>query len=149
MDHIIDYLKFRCDIFSPDGKYITRARINDAHLFYCPLMVVGQDYYIVFSYDDILLQVFLFNGNQAGKVMYISPANIIFSHTPIDLPYKLMQAIKPLQQKCNDYQIPQMPWANKALDLCVQAARGSSSKFVCRHKPTPFRPGNALSGQVK
>lgn len=149
MDNKIDYLKFRCDILSPDGKLIATARMNGAHLFYCPSLVAGQDYYVIFSYDGILLQVFLFHSNQAGKVEYFSPATIILNHTPIDLPYSILQAIKPLQQKCNDYQIPQMPWANKALDLCVQAARGSSSKFVCRHKPTPFRPGNALSGQVK
>lgn len=149
MDNKIDYLKFRCDILSPDGKLIATARMNDAHLFCCPSLVTGQDYYVIFSYDGILLQVFLFRSNQAGKVVYISPAMIILNHAPVDLPYSISQVIKPLQQKCNDYQIPQMPWSNIALDKCVQAAHGSGKKFVCREKPTPFRPGNALSGQIK
>ncbi|MDD4576036.1 MAG: hypothetical protein PHI36_06370 [Bacteroidales bacterium] len=149
MDQIIDYSKFRCDIYSSKGKYITKALINKANLFYCPSLIVGQDYYIVFSYDNILLQVFLFSPYQGGKVMYISPSEIIFGHTPIDLPKEVLKAIEPLQKKSDDFQIPIMSWANIAYDTYSVSANDKDKKKKCKKKKGSFKVGNELSGQVK
>lgn len=149
MDNTIDYLKFRCDIYTADGKYISSARINKSSLFYCPSLVVGYDYYIVFSYDDILLQVFVFKSNKANKVFYISPSEIIFGHTPIDLPIEVLKAIEPLQKKSDDFQIPIMSWANIAYDTYSVSANDKDKKKKCKKKKGSFKVGNELSGQVK
>jgi hypothetical protein len=65
----IDYSKFKCEVYSPDGALLQEARINALNDFYCSGLVPGQQYNLVFSYDDILIECLAFNCDNTGKVV--------------------------------------------------------------------------------
>ncbi len=51
----IDYSKFKCEVFAPDGTFIGEARMNSINIFYCPGLVPGQKDDLLFFYDGIQL----------------------------------------------------------------------------------------------
>ena len=75
----IDYTKFKIEVYSPDGTFIKEAQKNSANIFYRPGLTTGQEYIIVFSYDNILLLISDFTCNTSGKVVYLSPAHFVFN----------------------------------------------------------------------
>ncbi len=149
MEEKFDYLKFKCDIYSVDGMLIRTVRVNSEHLFYGPDLVVNQDYYIIFSYDGILIHAILFTSSQAGKVVYLSPAQIIFKYELEDFPNNLMQVIKPMMKKHNDFHIPNMSWDATGMDQYKAKPQPKPKKSGCKKRPGKFKAGNELSGQVK
>ena len=75
----IDYSKFRCEIYSPEGVFIKEASFNQKNDFYCPELVPGQKYFLVFSYDEMFVDCFSFKCETAGKVVYLSTGHLFFN----------------------------------------------------------------------
>lgn len=145
----IDYTKFKCEIFAPDGTYIGEARINSANIFYYPGLVPGQKYDLVFSYDGILLVIISFMSEAIGKVVYLSPAHILFNkgiEAPSDV---LLNRIKDKLIKKYEYHVPMQNWARKIIALCMESSKEGSIIHSGKFRPHKFKAGAELAKSVK
>jgi hypothetical protein len=114
-ERIIDYSKFKCEVFAPDGTFIGVARMNKAKVFYYPGLVPGQKYDLVFSYDEILLVIITFMGEEVGKVVYLSPAHILYNKG-VEYPSSaLVDCIQNKIDRSDDFNVPMQGWAVKTL----------------------------------
>ncbi len=145
----IDYSKFKCEVYSPDGTFICEARKNSANNFYCPGLILGQKYDLVFSYDGILIVIITFTSEIAGKVVYLSPAHIIFNRG-IELPSAaLLDCIKDKISKRDEYHVPMQGWAKKTLAVCIESGHGSNAGQVSKKTVQKFKAGAELAKAVK
>ena len=142
----IDYSKFKCEVYAPDGTFIGEARTNSANNFYFPGLVPGQKYDLVFSYDGILIVIITFMTKEAGNVVYLSPAHILFNKG-IEVPSAaLLEIIGDKIDKQDEYHVPLQSWAKKTLAVCNVSNHGScASKKVVQK----FKAGAALAKAVK
>ena len=124
----IDYSKFKCEVYSPEGMLLQEARINALNDFYCSWLVPGHDYYVVFSYDDIMIESLLFNCDDSGKVVFISPAHIIFNNGVYIPPRTFVNGVKGKVKRREEYNVPRMRWAKKAIDAFIDSTHESSSR---------------------
>ncbi|MEI7595598.1 MAG: hypothetical protein WCK02_07620 [Bacteroidota bacterium] len=167
----IDYKKFKCEIYSPDGILLNTAQTNEKNEFYAPSLVTGQKYYLVFSYDEILIECLVFTCENAGKVVYLSPAHIIYNQSAERPPITFIGSIKTKIKKRIDFNVPQMAWSKKALDAFIHSTHSVSSrnkhkskhaldafiesthegakKLICQNDIIALKAGADLSNKVK
>jgi len=111
----IDYAKFKCEVFNPDGSFLKLARFNFQHYFFCDDLVPESNYILAFSYDDILLECMLFRCQQAGKVVYLYPLHVVFNNEVANLPPRLLEALRAKIENRLKYDVPVMPWAKQTM----------------------------------
>lgn len=146
---IIDYSKFKCEIYNPDGKYLKDAKFNKDNNFYCSGLIPGQKYFVVFSYDGIFLQCFSFTCDIEGKVVYLSPAHIVFNHSVEVLSGNFLNSIKSMIKNRLNYNVPQTRWAKRALDAFIDSTHEGKKKSYCANQPLAFEIGKDLMNNVK
>ena len=145
----IDNSKFKCEVYAPDGTYIGEARMNSAHNFYYPGLVPGQKYDLVFSYDGILIVVLTFMTEEAGEVVYLSPAHIVFNKG-IEAPTAaLIDRIKDKIIKRDQYHVPLQSWAKKTLAVFLESAHSACANQARQLSVQKFKAGAALAKAVK
>ena len=137
----IDYSKFLCEVYSPNGKLLQVARFNGQNDFYCSGLVTGQSYYLVFSYDKILLECMAYNCTESGKVVYLSPAHVIFNRSAEVLPLTVINAIKDKIENRQELNVPDQRWANYALSAFEKSAKTYSKKMISQGDPLAFKVG--------
>jgi hypothetical protein len=145
----IDYSKFKCEVYSPEGVLLQTARINKNHVFYASGLVPGQAYYLVFSYSDCLIECIEFVCETIDRVFYISPAQLIHEHTVNRPPKSFVNSVKgkiKVSKVCN---VPPMLWAKKALDAFIESTHESNKKTTFPHGFHAFKAGAALAKSVK
>lgn len=145
----IDYHLFLCEVFSPSGEFIEKAKMNDNKQFYCSGLVPGQDYYLVFSYDDILLEVLLFNQDLPGRVVFLTPGQMLLKREVIVPEDPFLQSIKKKTDKRKSLNVPHMGWARDTIDLYMNSRSGLKSKFLCSQQVIAFGCGSELSKGIK
>jgi len=145
----IDYSKFKCEVYSPDGTFISEARKNSANNFYCHGLVPGQKYDLVFSYDGILIVILTFMSEEAGKVVYLSPAHILFNKG-IEAPSSaLLEIIKDKISKRDECKVPLLGWERKTLSIITESGKGNKSIHITEKKVHKFKAGAELAKAVK
>ena len=144
----IDYSKFKCEIYNPDGKYLKDAMFNSEHNFYCPGLTPGQKYFVVFSYDEIFLQSFSFNCVTNSKIVYLSPAHIVFNHSVESLPGVLESSLKAKIKKYLALNLPKTRWAKHALDAFIDSTHEGKKKMYCSNQIFSFKVGNDISANL-
>lgn len=145
----IDYSKFKCEVYAPDGMFIGEAQINCLNIFYCHGLVPGQSYDLVFSYDRILLVIIDFMSEEAGKVVYLSPAHIFFNKS-IEAPSDtLIAQIKDKILKKYEYHVPMQGWARKIIASCIESSKGGSINHSNKLRTHKFKAGAELAKSVK
>jgi len=145
----IDYRLFLCEVFSPDGVFIEKAKFNESKQFYCSGLVPGQDYYLVFSYDEILLEIMLFNQDQPGRVVLLTPGQILLKREVIVPEDPFLQSIKKKAEKRKSYNVPHMGWARDTIDLYMTSKSTQKLKFLCPQQVIAFGCGSELSKGIK
>lgn len=148
-DKKIDYKKFMCEVFSPEGRSLGKARMNENKQFYYPGLVPGQDYYLVFSYDDILLEVLLFNQDVPGRVVLLTPGHMLVKREVIVPEDPFLQSIKDKANKRKAYNVPHMGWARDVIDLYMASRSCLKSNFLCPQQVIGFGCGSELSKGIK
>lgn len=144
-----DYNNFQCEIFTPDGISIEKPLWNKKHNFYSDQLIVGLTYYIIFSYDDILLMAIKFRCKDQGKVINLSPSHIISQNELPELPLKIRELIKDKIYMAERYNILNQDWMNFAIDRVLHPMASKPKPKKCKKKGSTFKGGNELSGQVK
>jgi hypothetical protein len=140
----IDFSLFKCEILTPDGDFIKNAENNTFKMFYCDGLIPGQSYSIVFSYDGMFLECLLFNCPDSGKVVYLSPAHIIFNKSCKRPPGSFIEAVKFQVKKAEDNKIPSMGWADKTLTNYLDTNPPDKASLQCPKKPKRFKGGVSL-----
>ncbi|OFY26499.1 MAG: hypothetical protein A2275_16485 [Bacteroidetes bacterium RIFOXYA12_FULL_35_11] len=144
----IDYSKFRCEIYSPEGVFIKEASFNQKNDFYCPELVPGQKYFLVFSYDEMFVDCFSFKCETAGKVVYLSTGHLFFNKDYEKIPKELADIIKPKINKAKLYYWNRHKGPRKALDAFI-ASTHDRQKIAHRHEwPVAYKTGADLSTNV-
>jgi hypothetical protein len=145
----IDFSKFKCEIYSPDGILLKDARINNNHEFYASELVPEQTYFLVFSYKDILIECIEFVCDYNDRVFYISPAQMIHEHTVTIPPSTFVNSIRGKIKKRSEFNVPQMLWAKHALDAFIDSTHEGAKKTICQSDFVAFKAGAALAKAVK
>ena len=145
----IDYRLFMCEIFSPEGVLIGKAKMNDSKLFYYPGLVPGQDYYLVFSYEEILLEVILFNQDEAGRVVYLTPGHMLVKREVLVPDYMLNKPIQKKADKRKALGVPHMGWMKEIIDLYMTSGKAKKTKFLCPSEIIACKAGSELSKGIK
>ncbi len=146
---IFDYTKFACEVYTPEGQLLYKAMTNSLNQFYGDRLVPQQDYNVVFSYDDILIEFLLFNCPDPGKVVYLSPAHIISNKVASDPPQSFMIEIKSKTKRREQFNVPRMPWASFALDNYISGNPPDKATCLCPKNPKRYKAGADLAGKVK
>ncbi len=145
----IDYSKFKCEIYAPDGIFIGEARMNSANIFYYHGLIPGQKYDLIFSYDGILIVILTFMSEEAGKVVYLSPAHILFNKG-IEAPTPaLLDVIKDKISKRDEYKVPLLGWERKTLSVVIESGKGKQPTQATEKKVHKFKAGAELAKAVK
>lgn len=136
----IDYTKFRCQVFSPDGAFVKEAVFNQKHEFYCPELVPGQKYFLVFTYDEMFVDCISFNCPDDGKVVYLSTSHLFFNKDYEILPQVIAEVIKPQIEKANLYHWNRRTGTRRALDAFIHSThdKSFSKKRKTRHALDAF-----------
>ena len=74
-----------------------------------------------------LIECLSFNGEAASKVVYLSPAHIIFNKDISIPPHTFINGVKSKIKKRYQYGVPHMRWAKRALDAFIHSTHESSS----------------------
>jgi hypothetical protein len=131
----IDYDLFICYVFTPDGKMVGRARKNDKHEFYSDSLVIGNNYFLIFTYASQLIDAIAKKPEKPTKVQYISPPVIVNSCEAIFLPDALIRSLTDSYKINVKSNIPKMAWNKKALDNFIKHKPGQSKEFICPRNP--------------
>ncbi len=145
----IDEQYFKCEITSGDGTPIKEAQKNDANMFYCNNLIPGRDYSLIFTYDDILLDVIDFNCPDASKVVYLSPAHIISNKTVLKNSDTFNVLVRKLKKRQEYFQIPQSNWSSRTLEMFLSTNPPDKADYLCPNKPKRYRAGADLAGKIK
>jgi hypothetical protein len=148
-DKKIDYRLFMCEVFSPEGVLLMKAKMNENKQFYCPGLVPGQDYYLVFSYDEILLEVLLFNQDEPGRVVILSPGHMLLKREVLVPENPFLASIKKKADKRKSLNIPHMGWARDVIDLFMTSGNALKTKYLCPQQVIAFACGSELSKGIK
>ena len=145
----IDFSKFKCEVFAPDGTFIGEARMNSANKFYFTGLVPGQKYDLVFSYDGIFIVVLSFMSEEAGKVGYLSPALILFNKG-IEVPSKaLLDIIRDKINKRDEYHVPLESWEKKTLAVFIESNHGNYSNKSGTNKVVKYKSNPQTGKPIK
>ncbi len=145
----IDYTKFKVEVYSPDGTYITTARINSIYNFYCQGLVPGQNYSLVFSYDGYYLMTAAFTGQVSGKVVYLSPAHFIFNKGIENPCGSFENLVKDKYKFFSTQKQPLMLWQKKIFEILAASGHPVNTTCQTAKKVVKFKAGNDLAGKVR
>ncbi len=143
------YDKFLCEVYTPDGEFLFKASVNSQNTFFADSLVPNQDYNIVFSYDNILIELLVFNCPDAGKVIYLSPAHIISNKSVSDPPPNFMIEIKSKTKRREIFNVPRMPWASATIESYIKNNPPDKASCLCPKNPKRFKAGADLAGKIK
>ncbi len=145
----IDDQYFKCEITSVDGTPIKEAQKNNVRMFYSDGLIPGQEYTLIFSYDNILLSLLQFNCPDPAKVVYLSPQHII-SNKNLMLPSESFIAlIRKIKKRQDYFQVPPMNWSNRTLEVFLTTNPPNKADYLCPKKPKKHGSGADLAGKIK
>jgi hypothetical protein len=147
--NLIERRRFRIEVFSPQGELIKEALINDKHDFYCSGLVPGQKYFLVFTFDGALFSSLSFTCNNAGRVVYITPGQIIFNSDTDNASDKLTKRINDYIVKRNRLKIPLQLWEKKVLERIFMNSHEAAHICQSQKRIIHFKAGNELCTMVK
>ena len=145
----IEYKNFLIEVFSPDGTFIKNAEINIKGIFYCPGLTPGQQYLLVFSYNNILLLLADFMCDSSGSVVYLSPGHFVFNNGISLDPPKAGNELATKIRRREEFKVPFQQWEKKIIENFITAHRGEVSMCSMKtHRPR-FKAGAQLAKAVK
>jgi len=125
----IHYNKFKIEVFSPDGISIKEAIFNSNHDFYCSGLTPGQEYIIVFSYDEILLFSADFTCDTSGKVVYLNPSYFLFNNGLGSISMKAGAELAKIVKRREDYRISFQTWEKQLINNIMSSSSKASELF--------------------
>ena len=146
---IINYSKFKIEVFSSAGELIKEACFNSIHNFYCNGLTPGQKYSVVFSYDDILLLIADFYCDISGKVVYLSPAHFVFNNSFSLKPFKAGSELTTKIKRREECKVPFQLWEKRIIENYISSNRGEVSMCCMKRLVPRFKAGAALAKSVK
>ena len=147
--NIIDYSKFKIEVYSPDGEFIGDAKINKENIFYYPNLLTGQEYNIVFSYKGFFLLTLAFTSQSNGKVSYLNPAHVIFNNEVLKSSQRFLNALNETL-KFNDFIDKNLQyWEKILMENAVMTKRYHKEIKIPAKRVIKFKAGNELATKVK
>jgi len=147
--NIIDFSKFKIEVYTPDGQYIKDAPINSQNIFYCAELTVGQEYTVIFIYDNILILTLSYSSINKGKVAYLNPQHFLFNNEMSDLTYNvksdLSKKIRTLGVIKETYQL----WEKLLIENAVMTKHYHKEIKIPAKRVIKFKAGNELATKVK
>ncbi|MEI7595597.1 MAG: hypothetical protein WCK02_07615 [Bacteroidota bacterium] len=145
----IDYSKFKCDVYTPDGVLIKEAITNSNHIFYCPALTVGQQYNIVFSYGEMFLMAAAFISQSEGKVTFLNPAHFLYNCAVVRPSKSFVNSVKGKIKSSRIANVPIQQWEKKLLEIIN--CSGQKIPPLCQnsHGTYIFKAGAELASKVK
>ena len=147
--NIIDYSKFKIEVYSPDGQFIKDVPKNSINIFYCAGLIPGQEYTVLFIYDNILVLCVSFTSNNNGKVVYLDPSHFLYNN---EISYLSFNANSDLAKKVKDlallketYQL----WEKMVTDNAIIKNRSHKEIKIPAKRVIKFKAGNELATKVK
>ncbi len=145
----IDYSKFKIEVFTPDGHFVRSVPTNAEYVFYCSGLTPGQEYTLVFIYDNVIILCASFCTYEQSKVIYLNPQNFLYNNDVSNVTFKPDSALAERFRTCgyleNTYQL----WEKMLIDSAM------NNKYTSCKKPPPprryikFKAGNELATKVK
>lgn len=145
----IEYSKFKIEVYSKDGQHICDAMINKYNIFYCPALLAGHQYDLIFSYDDIFLLALEFTSDNAGKVTYLSPAHILIVNEISKHSLKVGADLASKVKRSIEFGVPLSDWEKRLLENINISGQYLKSTCNRPHKVIKFKAGNELASKVK
>ena len=78
--NIIDYSKFKIEVYTPDGQYIKDVPKNSINIFYCAGLIPNQEYTVLFIFYNILVLCISFTSYINCKVVYLETAHLLYNN---------------------------------------------------------------------
>ena len=145
----IHYNKFKVKVYSPDGELIKTALMNQNHDFFCEGLVPGQEYDIIFTYDNILLLCASFVCNTAGKVVYLNPAHFLLNNGVTASAVKVGSDLALKVNLREYYNVPYQLWEKDVISNALANQRVIDIPFRQHPKIIKFKAGSDLASKVK
>ena len=145
----IDYSKFKIEVFSPDGISIKVAMINSAHDFYCSGLTPGQQYLVVFSYDEILLFTADFTCDTSGKVIYLNPAYFIFNNGLGSVSMKAGAELAKIVKRREEYKVSFQTWERQLIDNVLSLNPRAGDRLFDPNSIPCYEAGNETATKLK
>lgn len=145
----IDYSKFKIEVFTPEGQYIQDASINSRNTFYCQGLTPGQEYTLLFTYNNILILSAAFTCNNKGKVVYLNPAHFLYNN---EVSYLAPNADSNLSNKLKTLAIMDKPyqlWEKMVLENADMIQHKHKEIKIPAKRVVKFKAGNELASKVK
>ncbi len=145
----IDFGKFKIEIYSPSGEFIKVAYINSNNDFYCPDLVPGQQYNLVFSYNGYFLMAAAFVCKEQKKVVYLSPVHFLYNRNINKSGSAFAKLIKSKYNFCSNQVKPLMQWEKHIYEIL--ANNGNRVQAPCLNSSDVFLylAGNDLASKVR
>ncbi|MDD3875805.1 MAG: hypothetical protein PHT69_04235 [Bacteroidales bacterium] len=145
----IDYNKFKIEVYTPDGQFVCNVPMNAEHVFYCSGLTPGQEYTLVFFYDNLIILCASFCTIEQSKVIYLNPQHFLYNNDVSDVTFKpdsdLAEKFRTSAYLESTYQL----WEKMLIDNVM------NKKYAACKKPPPprryikFKAGNELATKVK
>lgn len=145
----IDFSKFKIEVYTPEGQYIKDADINSRYSFYCQGLTPGQEYTVIFIYDDILILAAAFICNYKGKVIYLSPAHFLYNN---EVSYLEPDPVSALSNRLKTLAVLNKPYQLWEKMLIENSGMLNHKHHVIKIPPkrvVKFKAGNELATKVK
>jgi hypothetical protein len=144
----IDWSKFLTTIYAPDGTFIAQGLKNSLNEFYYGQLVAGQEYYIAFFYDDMLILCLRFINNEECRVNLLTIQQIVANANVINMPEPIRVLLQAAINKALDYNVPMFLAKNKhALDAFIQSTH-DAFKVLSNYPYICFDAGNSLQAII-
>jgi hypothetical protein len=144
-----DNSKVKIEVYSPSGELITVAMMNNQHDFYCPGLVPGQQYNLVFSYNDYFLMAVAFNCKESGKVVYLSPAHFLYNRTINKSASEFAKLIKSKYKIINPTAKPLMQWEKRLFEILAASGNRVQPQCLNNNSLNLYCAGNDLASKVR
>lgn len=145
----IKYELFRIRVYSPDGVYLKDTSINKQGLFYCPGLIPGHTYNLVFTYDKTLILCLSFTCSTRGRVILINPAHILYNCALVRPGYGFISVMLEIIKGGDEMEIVGLGFEKRILMILRNSGTVNVDEYFRRYGFYMFRAGEDLQSSFK
>jgi hypothetical protein len=116
----IDYTKFLAKLYTPEAVFIDIIKTNANYEAWARGLQPGQNYFLIFFYDGMLIGSIKLTINYGGNVLYLSKGQCANPDDLEIIPTILQQALAAEIAKAIDFGIVAPDWTQHAVSIFAQ-----------------------------
>jgi len=125
----IDFSLFLAKLYTPEAVFIDIVKTNANHEAWARGLQPGQNYFLIFLYDGMLIGSIKLTINYGGNVIYLSKGQAAHPDDLEILPEVLQQALASEIAKAIDYGIVAPDWSQFAVNEFSQKTGQSKNLY--------------------